>query len=133
MRIRSIITSLLAVVVTIGADAGTKVRNYSIKDGLNDSSPRCLIQDSKGLLWIGSWNGVNTFDGGSFSLINGYDGEPFGATRNIAETEEGLIWICNHDGISRISLRCRDQLGYMLSSPGDRRDGSFQHLWREHY
>ena len=103
MRIRSIITSLLAVVVTIGADAGTKVRNYSIKDGLNDSSPRCLIQDSKGLLWIGSWNGVNTFDGGSFSLINGYDGEPFGATRNIAETEEGLIWICNHDGISRIN------------------------------
>ena len=35
-----------------------KFNNISIKDGLSQSSPNCIFQDSRGLIWIGTDDGL---------------------------------------------------------------------------
>ncbi len=41
--------------------------NFSIKDGLSENNVECLLQDSLGLIWIGTRDGLNSFDGYSFT------------------------------------------------------------------
>ena len=43
-----------------------KFDNISIKDGLSQSSPNCILQDSRGILWIGTEDGLNKYDGYTF-------------------------------------------------------------------
>ena len=93
---------VLLLLVQFPARAVTSVRNYTIRDGLSDSTPRCLMQDRAGVLWIGTWNGLDRFDGGSFRAVSGSAGASFGTTLGLSEALDGSVWICNHDGISRI-------------------------------
>lgn len=44
--------------------------NYSEKDGLNSSYTYSMSQDDKGLIWIGSDNGLFRFDGKEFKQYN---------------------------------------------------------------
>jgi len=39
-----------------------KFDNLSLKDGLSQSSVNCIWQDSKGLMWFGTEDGLNKFD-----------------------------------------------------------------------
>ena len=38
-------------------------RHYSTRDGLSSNSVRALLQDHRGLLWIGTSDGLDSFDG----------------------------------------------------------------------
>ena len=42
-------------------------RYYSMKDGLSHDAVLCLVQDNKGFLWIGTYAGLNKFDGYNFT------------------------------------------------------------------
>ena len=37
-------------------------------DGLSQSSVECIIQDRKGFMWFGTQDGLNKYDGYSFSV-----------------------------------------------------------------
>jgi ligand-binding sensor domain-containing protein len=39
------------------------------KDGLSDNTVNCFLKDSQGIVWIGTYNGLNRFDGSHFSFI----------------------------------------------------------------
>lgn len=101
---RALATLLVAVIVTCPGQARERVRSYTIKDGLADSSPRFISQDSEGLLWICTWDGVSRFDGGAFESVDNRMGTFFGTTKSVFEAGDGVYWICNHSGINRINL-----------------------------
>ena len=42
-------------------------RKYSRKDGLSYESVYCMLQDHQGMLWIGTYSGLNKFDGYNFT------------------------------------------------------------------
>lgn len=42
------------------------LRKYSVENGLSHNTAYCALQDSSGLLWIGTGNGLNSFDGNTF-------------------------------------------------------------------
>jgi two-component sensor histidine kinase/streptogramin lyase len=48
-------------------------RNYSTRDGLSHSQVRCVFQDSKGFLWIGTDQGLNRFDGYEFKTFQNFE------------------------------------------------------------
>ncbi|MDN5211757.1 two-component regulator propeller domain-containing protein [Fulvivirgaceae bacterium BMA12] len=79
---------------------------YSTKNGLSQNDVRCLYQDSKGYIWIGTHDGLNRFDGYTFKTYRKELQKPNSINSNliscIAEDQYGNLWIGTDDeGISK--------------------------------
>ena len=65
-----VLSGLLSLfVLTIFSQTAYRFRNYSINDGLSQSSVTSIIQDDNHALWIGTQDGLNRFDGKSFEIL----------------------------------------------------------------
>jgi ligand-binding sensor domain-containing protein len=42
------------------------IRDYTTREGLNANTVTAILRDSRGLLWVGTYNGVNWYDGARF-------------------------------------------------------------------
>lgn len=78
-------------------------RHYGADDGLAHNRISAIIQDSKGLIWIGSRGGLNRFDGYTFKTYRN-NGNKFGNIGNniisaIAEDKKGMLWLGSGQGI----------------------------------
>lgn len=63
--IRRLAISFL-ILVSCSILVGQKILDFeklSIDDGFTSSKANAIIQDSKGYIWIGTWNGLNRYDG----------------------------------------------------------------------
>ena len=52
------------------AQSEFRFRNYTINDGLSQSSVLTVLQDDLNALWIGTQDGLNRFDGKTFEIFN---------------------------------------------------------------
>ncbi|MGH2569423.1 MAG: ligand-binding sensor domain-containing protein, partial [Bacteroidota bacterium] len=68
---------------------------YTSKDGLVSNSATTMVQDSKGYLWIGTYDGLSLFDGVAFKNYTTADGLPQNFVTCITESRRspGTIWI----------------------------------------
>jgi two-component system, sensor histidine kinase ChiS len=72
--------------------------------GLTHNRIDCMLLDSKGFMWFGTWNGLNRFDGYNFTV---YKGDPRNSGSlsgnfiyDLAEDREGNIWIGTENGLN---------------------------------
>jgi signal transduction histidine kinase/ligand-binding sensor domain-containing protein len=78
-------------------------KHYQADDGLAHNAVTSIIQDSKGLMWIGTRGGLNRFDGYTFKSYKN-KANKFGNIGNniitaIAEDKKGMLWIGTGKGI----------------------------------
>jgi ligand-binding sensor domain-containing protein len=73
---------------------------YNRADGLPSNVVTTLHQDSQGMLWIGTDEGICSFDGHRFTKYGRIDGFPLGRVTAVSESphEPGAIWIALHPG-----------------------------------
>ncbi len=81
--------------------------NIKIVKGLSQNTVFCMMQDSKGFLWFGTWDGLNKFDGYNFTIF-----EPNSFNKNqdlsnptihaIFEDSKGDIWVGTENGLNRL-------------------------------
>lgn len=77
--------------------------NYSVKEGLAQSTVYDVLQDSKGYLWIGTSAGVSRFDGIHFLNYTYENGLGRNAVQKIIEDKNGSLWFGHKGGdISRL-------------------------------
>jgi signal transduction histidine kinase/DNA-binding response OmpR family regulator/ligand-binding sensor domain-containing protein len=73
--------------------------------GLSNSSVNSIFQDSENLIWIGTWDGLNRYDGNSFKIFRPeLDNENSLSNQVILKIDEdntGKIWILTIHGINR--------------------------------
>ncbi len=73
------------------------IKTITDRDGLSQNTVRCLVQDSKGFMWIGTINGLNRYNGREFMVMQPETGSssllPDSRIRNIVEDSHGYIWI----------------------------------------
>ena len=79
-----------------------RFENYSVNEGLSQSSGRAIIQDSRGFIWIGTHDGLNKFDGHKFKVYNTIAGDTNSLSDNfilsLLEDRQGLLWIGTNGG-----------------------------------
>lgn len=72
--------------------------------GLSNSSVNAIFQDSENLLWIGTWDGLNRYDGNRFKIfrpeLNNENSLSNQVILKIAEDSEGKIWLLTIHGIN---------------------------------
>jgi len=65
----------------------------TVEDGLSQGTVNSTVQDSSGLMWIGTDAGLNIYDGYTFKLLQGPEGSLDSlAIQVFMQDEEGLLW-----------------------------------------
>ncbi len=70
-------------------------KQYTEKDGLSDAVLTAVYQDRSGLLWLGTNDGLNTFDGLSFQNFRTTQEQDYLGGQiigNIFEAEDRVFW-----------------------------------------
>ncbi|MCM1495544.1 MAG: HD domain-containing protein [Bacteroides sp.] len=82
---------------------GTTFRNYSNEKQILSSSIRCLFEDSKERLWIGTNDrGVYLYADNCFTHYGYADEKEFLSVRSFAEDQNGNIYVGTTSGLARI-------------------------------
>lgn len=78
-------------------------------NGLSNSSVNTIFQDSENLLWIGTWDGLNRYDGEKFKIfrpkLDAEDGLSNQVILKINEDNAGQIWVLTMNGINSYNKR----------------------------
>ena len=78
------------------------VQHYSILDGLSQNTVMAILQDKQGFMWFGTWDGLNRFDGYTFTVYKAMKDGALAQVNNrvecIFEDEAEQIWWGTYDG-----------------------------------
>nr|MBI1228477.1 response regulator [Cytophagales bacterium] len=95
----SLLTLLTSIInpVVMAQDNDPIFQRFSIQEGLSHNSVLCMIQDSRGFLWIGTYDGLNRFDGYQFKEYNHDYQDSTTISTNLTmalyEDSKGFIWV----------------------------------------
>ena len=94
-----------------------RVSTLNIDQGLSQNQVLCIYEDSKGLLWIGTQDGLNLYDGYKFKVFRHEPGNTNSlldyAVNTVCETDTGIFWIGTRAGLSRYDLRSGKFIHYV--------------------
>lgn len=120
MKIRLIFPFVLLIYSLVcQADGGKDsyiFRKVDYQQGLSNSAVLCLFQDNTGLMWFGTYDGVNCYDGRSMEVFRSDFSAPKALSNNvihsIQQADNNCLWVSTHLGINRLSLDTRQVVGY---------------------
>ncbi|MDR2912900.1 MAG: helix-turn-helix domain-containing protein [Alistipes sp.] len=124
---------LILCVVATQAASGYNLRQVSKYDGLSNSAIQTICQDSDGVMWFGSVDGLNMYDGRTLRTYSDTGGESLSGNliENMIETEPSILWIQTNYGLDRFDKRRRtvERFGEYSSNYRLRKGGDVQLLF----
>lgn len=75
-------------------------QNFGVDRGLIQSQVQCIAQDKQRHLWIGTFGGLDRFDGTTFSHFTKSSGLPSTGITSLYTADNGYIWAGHFKGIS---------------------------------
>ncbi|MFZ4590598.1 MAG: ligand-binding sensor domain-containing protein [Ignavibacteria bacterium] len=80
-----------------------KFDKYTIDDGLSFDNSRCIVTDKLGFLWVGTYDGLNRYDGINFKVFRN---DPTDSNSVIGNSigcmicdSKGILWIGTNNGL----------------------------------
>lgn len=102
---RIIITIIATFNFIFSFEAKEKLTCYTVNEGLSQHSVTSIVQDSNNMLWVGTFDGLNMFDGETFQVFRHYPEDPESVLDNriinLAFDQNDGLWILyanNHVG-----------------------------------
>ncbi|WP_420399230.1 hybrid sensor histidine kinase/response regulator transcription factor [Flagellimonas sp.] len=106
-KLKSLIFSIFIAQWLSGQDI--VFEHYGDADGLSHNSVRSILQDKNGFLWLGTFGGVNRFDGHDFKVYHGQQDNPNylqdDDITKLALDKKQKLWIGTSKGLTRFCLR----------------------------
>jgi ligand-binding sensor domain-containing protein len=101
--------------------------------GLSQNSIYCLLQDSRGFIWMGTWDGLNKYDGYDFIIYNTTNGLSNPTINALLEDDEKNIWIGTDYGLNILD-RMSGEINHFYHEPDNPNcisDDFIQHLYQD--
>src|SRR3954471_1003358 len=99
---------LLAVLIVFGISARVNAQtainftSITIKEGLSSNTVNAIIKDRFGMMWFGTGNGLNKFDGSNFAIYRHQESSrntiPSNEVLALCEDSKGTIWVGTSGG-----------------------------------
>jgi len=123
LRASWLVVALLALpTVHVGAQGGPRFARFGTAQGLSESSAEDILQDRRGFIWVATPDGLNRFDGYSFTVFRNDPDDPRSLSDNSVKTllqdGEGRLWVGTDGGLNRFD---RDSASF-VSYRNDPRD-----------
>ena len=98
------------------------VTQLSNADGLSNNSVNCFLEDSEHALWIGTWEGLNVYNGRNFKNYS-YNKKDIGSISNnviwqIIEQNDSIMWVSTDYGINQWKRSTQKFTPYFLGTEG---------------
>lgn len=105
MRLRRSFLTVLVFVNTLFCFAGgLPVRYLGIDQGLSNNAVMCIYQDHHGFMWIGTYDGLNRYDGYNFRIFRNIIGDSTSLSTNNVYCIDGddrhNIWVGTQNGLN---------------------------------
>ena len=85
-----------------------KFEHLSVEDGLSHNTVYCIFQDSQGFMWFGTEDGLNKYDGYTFTIYRNDPDDTLSLSnsqiRTIHEDPSGALWIGTGGGGSQATF-----------------------------
>ncbi|MCC8154386.1 MAG: hypothetical protein LIP01_09325 [Tannerellaceae bacterium] len=98
-------TLLCCLTIPVPAFSQNVVRQLTNADGLSNNSINCIFEDSRHILWVGTWDGLNAYNGRDFQVYRYNRNTPSSISNNVIrqifEQSPGCLWIATDYGINR--------------------------------
>ena len=100
------------------------------EDGLSQNTGFSILFDSKGFMWVGTYNGLNRYDGYEFKIFRSSTGDPASFTNNrvtkLWEDHKGFIWLETYDGYYHFFNPETETFHSLPSYEGDVKNGAMK-------
>ncbi|HMJ45936.1 MAG TPA: two-component regulator propeller domain-containing protein [Ferruginibacter sp.] len=73
-------------------------KKYTVEDGLVANPVRCIYQDSKGFIWVGTWEGLSKYDGHKFTNYTIANGLSHNLVNDIIEMADAKLYVAVNNG-----------------------------------
>ncbi len=85
-------------------------------NGLSQSNITSILQDDKGFMWFGTFNGLNRYDGYRFEIFNYAHHDQHGISHNyissLFQDRSGYLWVGTGDGLNRYDKKTNGFIAY---------------------
>ncbi len=110
---------LLLILMNIASQAQQDLRFERISSeivkferGLSQNSVKCIYQDRSGYLWIGTWDGLNRYDGYTYKPYRSISSDnPYGllysSVTAVLESNDGLFWMGTEEGLTAYNRKTK--------------------------
>src|SRR5258705_13815966 len=101
MKYKGFISMLIVIIMLTGSFSNAQhiiFKTYTVEDGLVSNPVRCIFQDSKGFMWIATWEGLSKYDGHKFTNYNTANGLTYNMVNDIYESPDGKLYLAENNG-----------------------------------
>jgi signal transduction histidine kinase/ligand-binding sensor domain-containing protein/DNA-binding response OmpR family regulator len=99
-----------------------KFRQINQKQGLSHDMVSCIIQDKKGFMWFGTWDGLNRYNGYDIEIyrpdLNDMSTISDSRIRSLWEDRAGVLWVGTERGLNKYDQK-RNRFIRCLHNPED--------------
>ncbi len=107
-------------------------RHLNTDQGLSSGLINCIYKDHNGYLWIGTFNGLNCFDGSHFLMWNVNPGDSLSLQSNVIESicedRKGNIWCSTSNGVSKFNGKRFETYRFKNEVTGQEGGGAYYEL-----
>ena len=96
------------------------MNNLNIYNGLGGGSVYSVFKDRYGLMWFGTSNGLNCYDGLTMKTYNASETRRRNEMYDIAQTDDGTIYAATAGGVFTLDLNGRGRMKRVKESPEER-------------
>ena len=104
-------TMVLAALIVFNIAAKANTRTLSTDNGLSNNAVYNIVQDNHGLLYIGTLDGLNIWDGHKMERFQAADGRSYfegNKIKHLYQTTSNIIFALTRHGLAKIDTQTKD-------------------------